>query len=124
AYVLPGHHAGFYPGARQMRPKLIYETATGRVVGAQAAGWEGIDKRLDVIATAMHFGATVDDLTQLDLAYAPQFGAAKDPVHMAAFVAQNQRRGLTDAISPAELDSELLVDVRTPEEYAAGTLPG
>jgi NADPH-dependent 2,4-dienoyl-CoA reductase/sulfur reductase-like enzyme/rhodanese-related sulfurtransferase len=124
AYVLPNHHAGYYPGAQPMRLKLIYEKPTGRIIGAQAAGGEGVDKRLDVIATAMLFKGTVDDLAEVDLAYAPQFGSAKDPVHMAAFVAQNQRRGVTSALSLDEVNGEFLVDVRTPEEYARGTLPG
>lgn len=122
AYVLPAHHAGYYPGARTMRMKLIYERPTGRIIGAQVVGGEGVDKRLDVIATAIHFRGTVDDLTALDLAYAPQFGSAKDPIHMAGFVAQNQRRGLTEAISPLAMNQQVLVDVRSPEEYAKGTL--
>jgi rhodanese-related sulfurtransferase len=124
AYVLPNHHAAYYPGAQPMRLKLIYEKPGGRIVGAQAAGGEGVDKRLDVIATAMAFGGTIDQLAEVDLAYAPQFGAAKDPVHMAAFVAQNQLRGVSGALTLEEIDGEVLVDVRTPEEYARGTLPG
>ncbi|MCC6239725.1 MAG: FAD-dependent oxidoreductase [Phycisphaerales bacterium] len=124
SYVLPGHHAGYYPGAQQMYLKLIYEKATGRIIGAQAGGGAGVDKRLDVIATAMRFGATIDDLAELDLAYAPQFGSAKDPVHMAAFVAQNQRRDLAQGVIFSELDGQLLVDVREPDEFASGSLPG
>lgn len=123
AYVVPSHHAGYYPGAEPMRIKLVYEAASGRVLGAQAVGGEGVDKRIDVIATAIHFGGTVDDLAGLDLAYAPPFGAAKDPVHMAAFVAQNQRRSLARGLTVAELSGAQLIDVRNPEEYARGSLP-
>jgi NADPH-dependent 2,4-dienoyl-CoA reductase/sulfur reductase-like enzyme/rhodanese-related sulfurtransferase len=124
AYVLPYSHASYYPGAQAMRIKLVYETPTGRVLGAQIVGGEGIDKRLDVIATTIHFGGTVDDLASLDLAYAPQFGSAKDAVHFAAFVAQNQLRGVTRAIAPAELNGQQLVDVRSPEEFSRGALVG
>jgi NADPH-dependent 2,4-dienoyl-CoA reductase/sulfur reductase-like enzyme/rhodanese-related sulfurtransferase len=124
AYVLPSHHAGYYPGAQPMRIKLVYEKPNGRVLGAQVVGGAGVDKRLDVIATTIHFRGTIDDLASLDLAYAPQFGSAKDAVHFAAFAAQNQQRGLTRAITPDELDGATLVDVRTPAEHAAGSLPG
>lgn len=123
AYVVPSHHAGYYPGAEPMRIKLVYEAASGRVLGAQVVGGEGVDKRIDVIATAIHFGGTVDDLAGLDLAYAPPFGAAKDPVHMAAFVAQNQRRSLARGLTVAELSGAQLIDVRNPQEYARGSLP-
>ncbi len=124
AYVLAGNHAGYYPGATQIRLKLVYRKSDGKVIGAQAVGADGVDKRIDVIATAMAFGATVDHLAKLDLAYAPQFGSAKDPVHLAAFVAQNQRRGLMDAVAPDDLDGEQLLDVRTDVEFKAGALPG
>ena len=125
AYVLPAHHASYYPGAKQMRLKLVYEKPTGRILGAQATGQEGIDKRLDIIATAIHFGGTIDDLAELDLAYAPQFGAAKDPIHFAAFVAQNQRADLTPATAPHwGAADRMLIDVRTPQEFAAGAMPG
>jgi NADPH-dependent 2,4-dienoyl-CoA reductase/sulfur reductase-like enzyme/rhodanese-related sulfurtransferase len=124
AYVMPGHHAGYYPDAKPVRIKLIYDDRDGRILGAQMVGAAGVDKRIDIIATAMHFGGTVDDLAQLDLAYAPQFGSAKDPIHMAAMVAQNQRSGMMAAASAAEGDGCVLVDVRTAEEHAAGCLPG
>lgn len=124
AYVIPGHHAGYYPGAQPVTIKLVYDRITGRILGAQATGTLGVDKRIDVIATAIHFGGTVDDLASLDLAYAPPYGAAKDPVHMAGFVAQNQMRGISDGLTPDQLDDQPLIDVRSPGEFAQGTLPG
>ncbi len=124
AYVLPSHHAGYYPGAQSMRIKLVYDKTTGRVLGAQIVGGEGVDKRLDVIATTIHFRGTIDDLASLDLAYAPPFGSAKDAVHFAAFVAQNQQRHVTESIDADELDGQQLVDVRTPEEHRNGALTG
>lgn len=123
--VSGGHHAGYYPGAQPMLLKLIYEPEGGRVLGAQAVGGEGVDKRVDIIATAIRFGATVRDLAGLDLAYAPPYGAAKDRVHMAAFAACNDLDGVTRF---AQVDDDLggmqVVDVRTDAEYAAGHLPG
>jgi NADPH-dependent 2,4-dienoyl-CoA reductase/sulfur reductase-like enzyme/rhodanese-related sulfurtransferase len=125
AYALPSHHATYYPDAKPLRIKLIYDATSGRVLGAQMVGAAGIDKRLDVIATAIHFGATVDDLAEVDLAYAPQFGSAKDPVHIVAMVAQNQKEGVMPAVSAMELTGdEALVDVRTPAEFAKGSLSG
>lgn len=141
AYIFRGDHAGFYPGASPIQLKLIYERKTGKILGAQALGYNGVDKRIDIIATAMHFGGTIDDLADLDLAYAPQFGAAKDPIHIAAFVAQNQRHNQSMAIAPHECltptphghlvptaefadDNTLWLDVREPAECNAGMLPG
>jgi rhodanese-related sulfurtransferase len=104
---------------------LLFDPDEGRVLGAQAVGAGGIDKRIDVIATAMKFGATVRDLAGLDLAYAPPFGAAKDPVHMAAFAACNQLDGITDFIEPdADLSEMQVVDVRTPPELEKWPFPG
>ncbi len=125
SYAIRGDHAGYYPGAEQMILKLVYERGTRRVLGAQAVGGRGVDKRIDVVATALHFHATIDDLAGLDLAYAPQFGSAKDPLHIAAFVACNEEDGL-DRLSPAgELPTDgQMLDVRTEHEYAAGALPG
>ncbi len=124
ALVLPAHHATYYPGASTLRLKLVYEAKSGRIIGAQAVGKAGVDKRIDVIATAIHFRGTIDDLADLDLAYAPQFGSAKDPIHVAAFVAQNQLRGLVHGISMDQVGDRQIVDVRTPAEAASGTLPG
>jgi len=122
-------HVSYYPGAKEMALKLVYEVGTRRVLGAQAVGQEGVDKRIDVVATAMHFGATIDDLCGLDLCYAPQFGAAKDPVHIAAQVACNQEDGLVEIVQPGELLESpgaggVLVDVRPPEMREAGAIPG
>lgn len=124
AYVLPAHHAGYYPGAQPMRIKLVYDNSNGKVLGAQISGGAGIDKRLDVVATTLHFGGTIDDLASLDLAYAPQFGSAKDAIHFAAFVAQNQRRNVMRGIDPRQIDGQQLIDVRTAAEHQAGSLSG
>jgi rhodanese-related sulfurtransferase len=116
-YVVGKDHAGYYPGAEQLTLKLVYEAGTGRVLGAQAVGANGVDKRIDVIATAMAFGATVEQLAGVDLAYAPQFGSAKDPVHIAAFAAANEIAGFVDFVSPeASLTGHQIVDVRSAQE--------
>lgn len=115
--VIANHHAGYYPGAQPLTLKLTYAPDTGRILGAQAIGREGVDKRLDVIATAMAFRGTVRDLAGLDLAYAPPFGSAKDPIHQAAFAACNQLDGIEDFIeADADLSGLQVVDVRTPGE--------
>lgn len=115
--VVAKHHAGYYPGAEPLTLKLVYEPESGRVLGAQAIGGRGIDKRIDVIATAMRFGATAADLAGLDLAYAPPFGAAKDPVHLAAFVAMNELAGVESFCDAhADLSDAQVVDVRTEAE--------
>lgn len=121
--IVAGQHAGYFPGATPVTLKLIYCPDTGKVLGAQAIGKEGIDKRIDVVATAMAFGATVRDLTGLDLCYAPPFGSAKDPVHQAAFAACNQLDGLGDLLDPdTDLSGMQVVDVRTPAEVAKNPL--
>jgi len=117
AYIVANHHAGYYPGAKPLRVKLLYAPGDGKVLGAQVVGAEGADKRIDVIATAIHFGATVWDLGGLDLAYAPPYGSAKDPVHIAAFVAQNDLRKQAPLAGIHEpLDGVQLVDVRSAAE--------
>ena len=126
-----GSHASYYPGSQQISLKLIYGL-DGRVLGAQAIGIDGADKRIDVIATAIKAGMTVEDLADLELAYAPPFGSAKDPVNVAGYVASNVLDGSHDIISWTELrdilhdasDTIELIDVRTPEEYAIASLPG
>lgn len=123
--VRANHHVSYYPGAQPVTLKLVYEPQEGRVLGAQAVGREGVDKRIDVIATAMHFGATVHDLSELDLAYAPPFGAAKDPVHMAAFVASNDLAGVAEVMPiDADLAAYQVLDVRSREEVRASALNG
>ena len=125
AYVLPAH---IMPGIIPVPSPCGSSSSTNAGAGessAQIVGRDGVDKRIDVIATAIHFRGTIDDLAALDLAYAPQFASAKDPVHMAAFVAQNQMSGQMTSASPAsDVHDELLLDVRSADEYAAGTLDG
>ena len=92
-YLHPGHHAGYYPGAQPIHLKLLFSVPDGRILGAQAVGLEGVEKRIDVIATAIQFGGTVHDLAEAELCYAPQFGAAKDPVNLAGMLAENVLNG-------------------------------
>lgn len=125
----PASHAGYYPGAEGMHLKLLVDPETDAILGAQGVGGQGVDKRIDVIATAITGGLTASRLADLELAYAPQFGSAKDPVNMLGYVADNLRRGTTDAVQWHELDDVLaagatLIDVRTPAEHARGAIPG
>ena len=123
--IVGNHHAGYYPGAEPMTLKLTYAPEDGRVLGAQCVGGQGVDKRIDVIATAMHFKATVQALAGVDLAYAPPFGSAKDPVHMAAFVACNQLDGIEQLCKAGDsLEGKLVVDVRTKPEVEREPLEG
>ena len=92
-YVHPTHHAGYYPGAESLTLKLLFDPQTGRILGAQAVGGAGVDKRIDVLAVAIQAGMTVFDLEEMELAYAPQYGSAKDPINMAGFVAAGLLRG-------------------------------
>lgn len=123
--IIAGQHAGYFPGASPITLKLLYCPESGRVLGAQATGKDGVDKRIDVIATAMAFKATVRDLTGLDLSYAPPYGSAKDPVHQAAFTACNQMDGLGEVLdADADLTGYQVVDVRTAAEIAKAPLTG
>ena len=123
--VIAGQHAGYYPNAQPLTLKLVYCPTSGRVLGAQAVGQDGSDKRIDVIATAMAFGATVRDLAGLDLAYAPPFGSAKDPIHQAAFTAINEMDGFGEMLdADADLSGWQVVDVRTSKEISATPLTG
>jgi len=124
-HITANHHAGYYPGAKSLTFKLIYEAGTGRILGAQAFGAAGVDKRLDIIATLLHFRGTVADLAQVDLAYAPPFGSAKDAVHMAAFAALNDLEGKAPLVSAdADLSGFQVVDVRDADERAELALAG
>lgn len=126
----PLSHAGYYPGGTVMTMKVLYEKGSLRLLGAQIVGGDGVDKRLDVLATAMQAGLTVTALKELDLAYAPPFSSAKDPVNMAGFMAENLEAGLVKQFTWQQVNSlprdgsVNLVDVRTPEEYADGHAPG
>ncbi|MBH0116519.1 FAD-dependent oxidoreductase [Salinibacterium sp. NG253] len=124
----PVSHAGYYPGAQSLSLKLIIDTATDLILGAQVVGREGVDKRMDVLATATSVGLTASALADLELAYAPQYGSAKDPINHLGYVAKNLRDDLSASIQWHEIDAELeagtlLVDVRTPAEFALGAIP-
>jgi NADPH-dependent 2,4-dienoyl-CoA reductase/sulfur reductase-like enzyme/rhodanese-related sulfurtransferase len=128
-YIHPAHHAGYYPGAQPMSLKLLFHPESGKLLGAQAVGGAGVDKRIDVLSVAIQAGMTVFDLEEMELAYAPQFGSAKDPINMAGFVAAGMLRGdhpqvdvETILASPAD-ERPLLLDVRTPREFAEGHIP-
>jgi len=119
-------HAGYYPGATAMTVKLIFEKATYKILGAQIVGYDGVDKRIDVIATWVRAGMKADELKDLDLAYAPPYSSAKDPVNMAGFVVENIKNGIVkqfyyeDIPSLRERDDVILLDTRTPFEYMRG----
>lgn len=126
-YIHPAQHAGYYPGAEAMTLKLLFDPTTGQVLGAQAVGGAGVDKRIDVLAVAIQAGMTVFDLEETELAYAPQFGSAKDPINMAGFVAsgllrEDHPQSDWEALDTAA-EKPLVLDVRTPAEYAAGHIP-
>ena len=128
-YTNSGSHAGYYPGANAMNVKLLFRVPDGLLLGAQLTGRDGVDKRCDVLATAIRAKMTVRDLTDLELAYAPPFGSAKDPVNMAGYVASNVLDGLVkqfywDDVAGLDLAKVTLLDVRTAEEFAAGAIPG
>ncbi|WP_394768851.1 FAD-dependent oxidoreductase [Lacisediminihabitans sp.] len=125
----PDSHATYYPGAERMHIKLLVDPASDAILGAQIVGGAGVDKRIDVIATAMSGGITASGLSRLELAYAPQFGSAKDPINQLGYVADNLASGATRSIQWHELDTEReagarLIDVRRPDEFAAGHIPG
>ena len=126
----PMSHAGYYPGGRLMTMKVVFEKGTGRLLGAQIVGYEGVDKRIDVLATAIHAGLKADQLRELDLAYAPPYSSAKDPVNMAGFMIDNILRGVLKQWHLEEADglprdgSVTLLDTRTAEEYEEGHIDG
>jgi len=122
-------HAGYYPGAIPMSIKLLFSKKEGKILGAQVIGYEGVDKRLDVIATAIRAGMTVYDLEKLELAYAPPYSSAKDPVNIAAYTASNILRKLCNIfhwhdVASIDRSKSMLIDVRTPAEFDLGTIEG
>lgn len=129
-YLTQPSHATYYPGAKMMGLKVLWEKGTGKLLGAQAVGPEGVDKRIDVVATAIRFGANVRDLASLELCYAPPFNSAKDPMNMAGFVAENVLAGKLRQFFPEDVaglprdGSVTLLDVRTPGECSRGMIEG
>ena len=123
-------HAGYYPGGKVMTLKVVFERETYRLLGAQAIGYEGVDKRIDVLATALFAGLSAIQLKDLDLAYAPPYSSAKDPVNMAGFMVENLALGLVsqyrwDEVADLPRDGSVqLIDIRTPAEFERGALPG
>jgi rhodanese-related sulfurtransferase len=124
-YIHPRNHVGYYPGAKTINMKLLYDTSNGRVLGAQAIGEDGVERRIDVIAMAIQMGATVFDLEEAELCYAPQYGAAKDPVNLAGMVAANAMRGDLPITHWNEIGCQtaLVLDVRTAGELQQDPMP-
>lgn len=126
----PVNHAGYYPGAAELTMKLLVDPESDAILGAQVIGEAGADKRIDIIATAMQSGVTASGLMDLELAYAPQFGSAKDPVNILGYIADNLRTGRARHVTWNELDERrekgdvTVIDVRTPGEFEAGNIPG
>ena len=126
----PMSHAGYYPGGKVMTMKVVFEKETYRLLGAQIVGYEGVDKRIDVLATAIHAGMKATELAELDLAYAPPYSSAKDPVNLAGFMIENIENGILKQFHIEEIDqlpkdgSVTLLDTRTPGEYARGHVDG
>ena len=126
----PMNHAGYYPGGKLMTIKVVFERQTFRLLGAQMVGYAGVDKRIDVLATAIHAGLTAIQLKELDLAYAPPYSSAKDPVNMAGFMAENLSKGVVKQFHIADISglpcdgSVTLLDARTAAEYAGGHIEG
>ncbi len=125
-YLHPGSHAGYYPGAQTIHMKLLFDGKSGEVLGMQAVGKSGVEKRVDVVAMAIQKHATVFDLEEAELCYAPQFGAAKDPVNIAGMIAANAVRGDAPVAywENVETAQPVVLDVRSAEEYASGHYPG
>lgn len=128
-HIHPPSHAAYYPGAQSMALKLLFHPATGTIYGAQGVGQSGIDKRIDVLATAIRSELTVFDLQDLELTYAPPYSSAKDPVNMLGYVASHVVDGTVHTIQYNEVDQvvaqgNLLIDVREPDEFARGAIPG
>ena len=130
SFTFSANHATYYPGATNMSIKTIFEKDTGKILGVQIVGNDGVDKRCDVFATAIRAGMTAKDLTELELCYAPPFGSAKDPVNMAGYVIENMMSGLVKTFHWHDIEkiskdpNAFLLDTRNPMEYLAGTIPG
>jgi len=125
----PNSHAGYYPDAKQMALKLLFDPSSGEILGAQGVGIEGVDKRIDVIATAIRGGITAPELADLELAYAPPFGSAKDPVNMLGYIAENLSSGLLETAQWNQIDEFVdkgfdLIDVRSESEFGRGSILG
>lgn len=125
----PMSHAGYYPGGKIMTMKVVFEKESYRLLGAQIVGYDGVDKRIDVLATAIHAGMKATDLKELDLAYAPPYSSAKDPVNMAGFMVENISKGLkqwhlSDLEGLLQDESVTLLDTRTPKEFIQGHIEG
>jgi NADPH-dependent 2,4-dienoyl-CoA reductase/sulfur reductase-like enzyme/rhodanese-related sulfurtransferase len=128
-HLHPGSHAGYYPGSERVSLKVLFDPTTGKLLGAQGVGLDGIDKRIDVISTAIYAGLTVQDLMNLELAYAPAFGSAKDAINQAGYVGDNVFTGKTENVQWHEIEAlqasgTVLVDVRTESENQDGAIPG
>jgi NADPH-dependent 2,4-dienoyl-CoA reductase/sulfur reductase-like enzyme/rhodanese-related sulfurtransferase len=131
AIIHKDHHAAYYPGAKEISLKLVYQRGTARLLGAQAFGHAGVEKRIDVLATALHGRMTLHDLAELDLAYAPPYSSANDPINLAAFIGENDLSGFSPVVTAAQLETELaspnpplVLDVRTLGEYGRSHLRG
>ncbi len=127
-HLHPGSHAGYYPGVERVSLKVLFDATSGKLLGAQGIGRDGVDKRIDVIATAIYAGLTIDDLMNLELAYAPAFGSAKDAINQAGYVGNNVLVGKTPNIQwydleQAQANGAIVVDVRTESEYQSGNIP-
>jgi len=123
-YLYPNSHAGYYPGARPIALKVLFRKSDGRLLGAQAIGEDGVDKRISTLAMALQMNATIYDLEEAELCYAPQFGSAKDPVNFAGMVAADILRGDMPLVHWCATDGGFLLDVRQPEELAVEQVPG
>lgn len=128
-HLHPSSHAGYYPGAESVSLKILFDPESGKLLGAQGIGRDGIDKRIDVIATAIYAGLKIDDLMNLELSYAPAFGSAKDAVNQAGYVGNNIFTGKTESVQFGDLtekmsEGALLVDVRSESEHVGGSIPG
>ena len=123
-YLYPNSHAGYYPGAKYLAMKIIFRKSDGRLLGAQAVGQDGVDKRIDAIAMAIQLDATVYDLEEAELCYAPQFGSAKSPVNFAGMVAADVLHGDMPLAHWNSIRDGFLLDVRNPQELAVEQVPG